>query len=732
MERVDRFELLGLAGEGGMGAVWRARDPALDRVVALKLLRGHPDAESLRRFAREASAAGALQHPHVVRVHEAGVWQGQPFLVMDWVEGEPLRALLRRRGRLEPAEARRIASAVADALAASHALGIVHRDVKPENVLMTLDGRPLLADFGLAQLHTSDRLTRTGEALGTPGYMAPEQATADRERVGPASDVFALGVLLYELLAGVQPFSGSSTLDLLRAVVTETPRPLSRFVPGIDPGLESLTLTCLEKDPARRPSAAAVRDALRAEPASSRGLTPVQLLALGLTGLGALGALAVLALAPHGPAREGPAPASSATRAGGGGESVPEPPPPASRPEGPGWFQDLPQAARPPAPFLTPAPRQAGVYLLPRPDGGEAPMVWIPAQAGLGGFYLAQQELSWAEYRAYLAATGQTLPGPAADDMEDRRPDARQNPGLPAALTWLEAQAYCRWAGARLPTLAEWLRAAALEGGRLPPAAPQMRKRPTGAGPLGPSGCRDLADNSMEWLEDTRAAHPDLEVTSYRHEGEQRLLAGGSFTAGPALECRTACPPWGSRLDAGLRLARDATPPPPPPTPPTPVALSWQAEVIAFRPTPAEQRPVPRESAGRPYAELARSAYVLVEAELPDLQLRFESGPGSIPALQQVGGGLPDDWFALRADTQVELPPGEYELVVEAADDGVRVWKDEQLVIDCWRHGVWKVEDQPQLRHPFKLERARQVSLRVEYVELYGGAQLRLSLNRQE
>ena len=263
-------------GGGGMGIVYRARDPELGRSVALKFLpphlSTHPDAEA--RFVREARAAAALEHPTVGTVHDIGeTEEGRRFIAMAYYEGETLKERIGRDGPLPLAEALDYAGQIAEALAQAHEAGIVHRDVKPANVMITERGEVKLLDFGLARLMESTRLTGTGQQLGTVGYMSPEQV--EGETVGPAADLWALGALLYEMLAGERPFQGERRVAVLHAVLHETPAPLPERRPELPAAVAQVVHRCLQKDPADRyASAAALRadlQALRAGEAPAAG-----------------------------------------------------------------------------------------------------------------------------------------------------------------------------------------------------------------------------------------------------------------------------------------------------------------------------------------------------------------------------------------------------------------------------------------------------------------------------
>lgn len=253
------YEILGELGRGGMGVVYRARQVGLGRVVALKMiLAGSYAGEALlTRFRLEAEAIARLQHPHIVQIYEIGEHEGCPFFSLEYVAGGSLAAKL--KGTPQPSrEAAELVSTVAAGIHAAHAQGIVHRDLKPANILLTPDGTPKITDFGLAKnLEEETEYTATGDVLGTPSYMAPEQASGLISSIGPATDVYALGAILYELLAGRPPFRSSTVLETLEQVRTQEPLAPSRLQPSTSRDLETICLKCLEKDPRRRYSTAA-------------------------------------------------------------------------------------------------------------------------------------------------------------------------------------------------------------------------------------------------------------------------------------------------------------------------------------------------------------------------------------------------------------------------------------------------------------------------------------------
>ena len=253
---VAGYEILGELGRGGMGVVYKARHLRLNRVVAVKMLRaGDAAPDVVARLLAEAEAVARLRHPHIIQLHGVGDAEGRPFLEMEYVAGGSLADRLDGTPR-PPRAMAELVEALARALHEAHRLGVVHRDVKPANVLIAEDGTPKLTDFGLAKLLGASAnpvaMTRSGALLGTPSYMAPEQADGRTREVGPAADVHALGVLLYELLTGRRPFPGPSVVETLEQIRSVAPTPPRSLVPTLPRDLETACLKCLEKDPARR------------------------------------------------------------------------------------------------------------------------------------------------------------------------------------------------------------------------------------------------------------------------------------------------------------------------------------------------------------------------------------------------------------------------------------------------------------------------------------------------
>jgi dienelactone hydrolase len=270
------YEIVSPLGAGGMGEVYRARDTRLGREVAVKVLQAQftADPERLHRFEQEARAAAALNHPNILVLHDMGTHEGAPYIVTELLEGETLRQRL-REGSIPPAKVVALGVQIAQGLAAAHEKGIIHRDMKPENLFITGDGRVKILDFGLARLRreglmpdevlteapTVDTPTREGSVLGTVGYMSPEQAQG--KPVDARSDVFSLGIVLYEMVTGRRPFEGDTNISVISSILRDTPAPITETQPLAPARLDQMVTRCLEKDPgARYPDASTLRDDL--------------------------------------------------------------------------------------------------------------------------------------------------------------------------------------------------------------------------------------------------------------------------------------------------------------------------------------------------------------------------------------------------------------------------------------------------------------------------------------
>jgi serine/threonine protein kinase len=263
---VADYEILAELGRGGMGVVYKARQLQLNRLVALKmiLVGAHAGPDHVVRFRTEAQAVARLRHPNIVQIYEIGDQGGLPFLALELIEGPSLEHKL-AAAPLTPHQAARLTEILARAVHHAHKRGVVHRDLKPANILWSADGTVKITDFGLAKrLDGGTGPTQSGVILGTPSYMAPEQADGKHGQVGPACDVYALGAMLSEMIAGRPPFQSRNQIDIVLQVLTQEPVPPSRYHLGLPPELEAICLKCLEKDPGRRyASAHALADDLR-------------------------------------------------------------------------------------------------------------------------------------------------------------------------------------------------------------------------------------------------------------------------------------------------------------------------------------------------------------------------------------------------------------------------------------------------------------------------------------
>ncbi|MCA8922563.1 MAG: SUMF1/EgtB/PvdO family nonheme iron enzyme [Planctomycetes bacterium] len=669
--RLGPYLLLEELGRGGMGAVYRARDAA-GREVAVKVIIGEFYSDTIKeRFVREGQVTAALNHPGIVRVLGAGTVGKTPYLVYELVEGaQSFKSIY---GKLPLEQQVELLRDAARALEAAHSRGVLHRDVKPDNLLVDKEGNVRVADFGLAAGKDLDRLTRTGAQLGTPAYMAPEQIDARREDLGPPTDVWALGVMLYEILTGERPFKGKSFKDLCLQITEPNPVLPRKLKPSVPRDLEAICLRCLhEKAAGRYPSAGALADdldrALRKEQVDARPpprfgkrtrRAALVLAALGLAG-GALGAYATLGGgASQAPAREltisltsprtdgevaepmlevtgrvqGPsewvrvnvdvglpagdpaAPPSVRVRAGevfkvafslpGGETRVRVFAEDESDPElsaepverrityvtGPKWYRRIPPEERPPLfPGLV-ACEEAGEYRW-EPDGSI--LVWCPpgtftqgpkqgdfslelggeAAGGPGqnqtrevtltrGYFLGKYEVSVGQWDRYARETGAQ---PAVRKLnlviiptELGKNEWRWGDGDDFFLgdthpvlniNYLQARAYCEWAGLRLPTEAEW-EYAACGGQRIKypwgdsdpgPSLTNMLGREDGypytapraafANDRSPFGAMNMGGNVSELVSDYYANFPPGPAVDPTgpETGDERVYRGGAWS----------------------------------------------------------------------------------------------------------------------------------------------------------------------------------------------------------
>ena len=274
------YELIGEIGRGGMGVVYKAHQRKLDRIVAVKMiLASHlANPDQVNRFYAEARAAARLQDPRIVAIHDVGQIHGQHYFAMEYMPGPSLAQMV-RRGPIDTNQAARLVMEVARAVARLHRRGVVHRDLKPSNILLDAQDQPCVTDFGLAKMLATDgKATRTGAIIGTPSYMAPEQAAGKSEEVGTLSDVYSLGAILYELITGSPPFDATNPLDTLVQVLESEPTAPTKLQSNLPKPLESICLKCLEKSPAARYASADtladdLQRFLQGEPIAARRLS---------------------------------------------------------------------------------------------------------------------------------------------------------------------------------------------------------------------------------------------------------------------------------------------------------------------------------------------------------------------------------------------------------------------------------------------------------------------------
>lgn len=567
MERVGPYDVHEQLGRGGMGTVFRAVDTRGGQEVALKLLATH-DERSRRRLMLEATALLRLRHENVVSLLDAGEDRGRPWIAIELVRGQSLQERLDRGGPLAPREAARLIAALAAGLAHAHREGVLHRDLKPANVLLPDDGgEAKLTDFGLAGLESDlsqSRLTKSGTLMGSPGYWAPEQATGDVSAIGPPTDVYGLGGLLYAALTGRPPIEGRSLPELL--VATESRRP---DAPRKDRVLDALALRCLAKHPADRyPSVDAVALDLERYLAGptvrrGRGLVVVSIMVLGV----------------------------------GLGWALTDRPPPLIALPAPATIESVtPPADAPPAEIVN---EQDGSVLLFVPAAtfrmgshvGEADELPLHDVRITRGYYLGQHEVTWRQYRAFCQARGLEAPSSVIEVAGSRFVATDEHPVF--SVSWHDAQAYCEWAGLRLPTEAEWELAARGRDGRTHPwgnAEPDATRCNFGSGdPLDPSGGRDghlftapvgsypagasalgaldMVGNVWEWCQDWYGSYPSGTVVDPAgpEVGDKRAMRGSAWydkIAQARAALRWRFDPSGSDPGIGFRVARSLDPSP--------------------------------------------------------------------------------------------------------------------------------------------------------------------------
>jgi serine/threonine protein kinase len=517
--RLGKYELRAEIGRGGMGAVYQAYDPSLNRSVAVKVLPPQLawDKQFVERFLREARAAAGLDHPNIVTIHDVGEEGGWYYFVMSYLEGQPLNRVLQERGRLTPDQSLSILRQLADALDYAHRRGLVHRDVKPANVMVDQHGRVTLTDFGLVRAARESGLTVTGTVMGTPQYMSPEQASGHGQ-VGPASDLYSLAVIAYEMFSGEPPFDADSTPAFLYQQVHQRPSPIASRHSDLSPGIDKVLGRALAKEPNRRygsgnafvtslaetlkreapartvppptqvPKVVQPRSAPPARDLSR--ILPCALIAGGVVGLAIIGVLLLVVFG--GDEGGGDQPPQPTVRLASGTDPTFTPPrktpdatepakltavptdTPTSEPRtGPPMGIDPGDTWTRPTDTMTLVYVPMGTFAMGSDDEQvDQALEWCYTDFGdcerdlftdeqpahivtLDSFWIDETEVTNDQYRKCVD-TGQCEAPTTCDWGEPtfQTPSQANYPVL--CVDWYGAEAYCEWVGGRLPTEAEW------------------------------------------------------------------------------------------------------------------------------------------------------------------------------------------------------------------------------------------------------------------------------------
>jgi formylglycine-generating enzyme required for sulfatase activity len=601
----ERVKLLQPLAGGAMGSVWRAYHDGLRTQVAVKFLADMGSASrkwAAKRFTMEASAAAQIHSPHVVRMLDHGVSSdGTPYIVMELLQGRSLDDYIKERGHLDLAETADIISQAAKALQAAHGLGVIHRDIKPSNIFLSEPHGELLVkvlDFGCAKQTRSPQqssVTEPGMIVGSPGYMCRDTLIAKSSMADPMVDLWALAVVAYRCITGVLPFRGPEVQDVCAAIVRGTFARPSSLQPNLGPRVDAWFLRALAKEREKRFADARELSTSFAELAKTEGRPRRvgyrgQRLALGALGIVAIASVAVLTQRP--PSRS--APLLSASTTATPSETAP---PLASASTSP------PLPAKPAPPAGPPPEAQRGEIFIP---AGEVQLGCASnddcadhekgKRVSVDAFFLDQLEVTVLSYgkcvvarectdhRVQLAKSDAKNPSNLCNWHQVRRESHPMN-----CVSFAQAESYCRWRGQRLPTEAEWVRAARGDSARVYPWGDDRGSCEravmldgedglgcgrgtswpvkTNPGDVSPFGVRDMAGNLREWIQDWYdkdylMAAPAQNPTG-PERGTEHVLKGGSWTEGPAqlrIASRGGAKPSVRAIHVGFRCARSAKP----------------------------------------------------------------------------------------------------------------------------------------------------------------------------
>ncbi len=621
-EKLGKYKIIEEVGRGSFAAVYKAVDTTLDRTVALKCLAPHLlwDPTFVQRFQREAKVAANLDHPNIVTIYEVSQIEGVYFIAMQFLEGRTLSQILEAEGPLPVSRVQAIIEQIASALDYAHARGFVHRDVKPSNVIVADDGWATLTDFGLVKAGERTELSTTGVVFGTPEYMSPEQVEGEKE-LDARSDIYSLGVMVYEMLTGKVPFGGTTPLSIMRGHADKPPPRPSKINPAVSPAVEAVLLKALAKKREKRyrsagEMAAALRQAVSGAVVEAKRVPPLPpvparpalpwkwVAGFGVAAVVVVGLIIALASRSGPTAKPTPAPGVAALAPTATPTTVPTntptPVPPTSTPLPP-----TPTPSAPPGMVYVPA----GEFIMGSDEGNsdEQPVHTVYLDA----FYIDKTEVTNAQFAAFVSATGYETDAEqkgcgwiyegagwecvqGVDWQHPFGPDtdlAGKDEHPVVQVSWNDAKAYCQWAGKRLPTEAEWEKAArgtdgrtyswgnTFDGSRLNFCDKNCSfgwrdasvddgyagTAPVGSYPAGasPYGALDMAGNVWEWVADWYDS--DYYATSPESNpkgsasGDTRVIRGGSWGTNEAYvraAYRNRSAPDDPDYGVGFRCAR--------------------------------------------------------------------------------------------------------------------------------------------------------------------------------